>query len=84
MTIGLFAHYFIIAMFIVVTCIGVAVAQYKIYYGSLSAINIQPAAKSDIMKTSLLCATIAETAAILSLIMAFFYCLKKIFQAIVL
>lgn len=75
--IATFIHYLTIGCIISLTAIGVGIGQGITSVAALRAINLQPAAKNDIMKTVILGIALIETAAVMGLFIAFLLVLEK-------
>lgn len=65
------AHYSTIALVVGVNAIGVGIGQGNASKASIDAINIQPSARSEIMKSSIVGMALIETAAIMGITIAF-------------
>lgn len=61
-------HYFAIGISTIITALGVSLSQAKLSQVSISAINRQPAIKSELARTALLGIAIVETSALLGFI----------------
>lgn len=65
------AHYGTIALVVGVNAIGVGIGQGNASKASIDAINIQPSARSEILKTAIVGMALIETAAIMGITIAF-------------
>lgn len=72
-----FIYYFSIALCIVLSIIGVTLGQGIIAKGAIEALNIQPRAKSQILRISMISSALVETSVILSLVFCLLLLLTK-------
>lgn len=72
-----FVYYFSISLCIVLSIIGVSVGQSIISKGAIEALNIQPKARSQILRISILANALVETSAMLSLVFCLLLLLTK-------
>lgn len=75
--IATFIYFLSVALCITFTTIGVAIGQSLIGKAALDASNIQPNAKNQIIKTSLIGIALTETSAVLSLVIALLLLFSK-------